>query len=99
MERNELKILPEPPSDKTHHQDSSGEIHDTGHPEHVKENFFTKYIFSQDHKIISKQFLFTGMFWALIGGLLSVIFRLQLAFPNQSFPILETLFGKWAAGG
>lgn len=87
--------------DSTHHQDSMGEIHEehNGHHEHHKENFITKYVFSQDHKTIAKQFLITGMFWALIGGMLSVIFRLQLGFPNQSFPILETLFGKWAPGG
>ncbi|HUM45577.1 MAG TPA: cytochrome c oxidase subunit I, partial [Chitinophagales bacterium] len=75
-----------------------GEIHEehNGHHEHHKETFITKYVFSQDHKMIAKQFLITGMFWALIGGLLSVIFRVQLGFPNQAFPILETIFGKWA---
>src|ERR1041384_1598440 len=39
------------------------------------------------------------MVWAIIGGLFSVLFRLQLGFPDQTFPILETFFGKWAAGG
>src|SRR4030095_14130519 len=73
--------------------------HDEHHVHHHKENFITKYVFSQDHKTIGKQFLFTGIFWAFIGGMLSVIFRTQLGFPNQSFPILETLFGKWAPGG
>src|SRR5258705_7216362 len=85
--------------DETHHQDSEGELHDDGHLEHHKEYFVTKYIFSQDHKTIGKQFLFTGIFLAFVGGMLSVIFRFQLGFPNQSVPILETLFGKWAPGG
>src|SRR5215831_13502127 len=85
--------------DSVHHQDSEGEIHENGHLEHHRQSFVTKYIFSQDHKTIGKQFLFTGIFWAFVGGLLSVIFRVQLGFPNQSFPILETLFGKWAPGG
>ncbi len=85
--------------DPTHQQDSTGEIHDHGHHEHHKDNFITKYIFSQDHKMIAKQFLVTGMFWALVGGMLSVIFRVQLGYPNQAFPILETIFGKWAPGG
>ncbi len=66
---------------------------------HHKETFITKYIFSQDHKMISKQYLVTGIIWAIIGGLFSVLFRLQLGFPNESFPILETIFGKWAEGG
>ena len=62
-------------------------------------SFISKYIFSQDHKTISKQFLITGMTWAIIGGLFSVLFRLQLGYPERSFPILETIFGKWGAGG
>ncbi len=66
---------------------------------HKDGTFISKYIFSQDHKVISKQFLITGIVWAIIGGLFSVLFRLQLGFPEQSFPILETVFGKWAKGG
>ncbi len=69
------------------------------HHHHPKETFITKYIFSQDHKMISKQFLATGIMWAIVGGLFSVLFRLQLGYPDQSFPILETVFGKWAKGG
>ncbi|NNC94798.1 MAG: cytochrome c oxidase subunit I [Chitinophagales bacterium] len=73
--------------------------HDDHHDHHHKETFLTKYIFSQDHKMISKQFLITGMFWAVIGALLSVIFRMQLGWPEETFPILETFLGKWAEGG
>ncbi|MEO7960150.1 MAG: cbb3-type cytochrome c oxidase subunit I, partial [Ginsengibacter sp.] len=77
-------------------------VHDLGHEAHVhhhKETFITKYVFSQDHKMISKQFLITGMIWALIGGLFSVIFRLQLGYPEQTFPFLEDFLGHWAKGG
>ncbi len=77
-------------------------VHDLGHEAHVhhhKESFITKYVFSQDHKMISKQFLITGMIWAFIGGLFSVIFRLQLGYPEQTFPILEDFLGHWARGG
>ncbi|MBS1729142.1 MAG: cbb3-type cytochrome c oxidase subunit I [Bacteroidetes bacterium] len=73
-------------------------VHHDGHHEH-HQSFITKYVFSQDHKMISKQFLITGMVWAVLGGLMSVLFRLQLGFPDTSFPILETLLGKWAKGG
>jgi cytochrome c oxidase subunit 1 len=69
------------------------------HHDHHKETFISKYVFSMDHKTIGKQFLITGMVWALIGGLFSVLFRLQLGYPDQEFPILETFFGHWAAGG
>ncbi|MCB0715021.1 MAG: cbb3-type cytochrome c oxidase subunit I [Chitinophagaceae bacterium] len=72
-------------------------VHHDGHGHH--QSFISKYIFSQDHKTISKQFLITGIIWAMIGGLFSVLFRLQLGFPDQSFPILETFFGHWAKGG
>jgi cytochrome c oxidase subunit 1 len=73
--------------------------HDTHHEHHHHETFITKYVFSQDHKMISKQFLITGIIWAIIGGLFSVIFRLQLGYPDQSFPILEEFLGHWAKGG
>ena len=67
--------------------------------EHHKETFITKYIFSQDHKMIAKQFLITGMLMAVVGMIMSALFRLQLANPGQSFAILEMLLGKWAPGG
>jgi len=75
-----------------HHDDHGGHHH--------KETFITKYVFSQDHKMIAKQFLITGMIWAVLGGLMSVLFRLQLGYPDTSFPWLEDLLGsKWAKGG
>ena len=60
-----------------------------------KLNFVTKYIFSQDHKMIAKQYLITGIIWAIIGGAMSLLFRLQLAYPDQAFPWLEDVFGHW----
>jgi cytochrome c oxidase subunit 1 len=77
------------------------EVHGSGHDghHHHKQSFITKYIFSQDHKTIGKQFLITGIIWAIIGAFFSVIFRLQLGFPDKTFPFLETLFGHWAKGG
>ena len=71
---------------------------DHGHHEH-HDTFLTKYVFSQDHKMIAKQFLITGMVWAVLGGLMSVLFRLQLGYPDASFPWLESILGKWAKGG
>jgi cytochrome c oxidase subunit I len=78
--------------------------HDHGHAghhdhHHHEESFISKYVFSQDHKMIAKQFLITGMIWAIIGGLFSVLFRLQLGYPDATFPFLEDIFGKWAQGG
>ena len=67
--------------------------------EHHEQSFISKYVFSQDHKMIAKQFLITGMVWAVLGGLMSVLFRLQLGYPDANFPWLETILGKWAKGG
>jgi cytochrome c oxidase subunit 1 len=68
------------------------------HHEHT-DNFITKYIFSTDHKMIAKQFLITGILWAFIGGLLSVLFRLQLGFPNMDMSFLQPLLGAWIKDG
>lgn len=65
------------------------------HEEHDEQSFVFKYIFSQDHKIIAKQFLITGIFWAVIGGLLSLAFRLQLGFPDMSMEWLRPVLGGW----
>ncbi len=78
----------------------SHDAHDADHEvHHHKETFITKYVFSQDHKMICKQFLITGMIWAILGGLMSVLFRLQLGYPDSTFPWLEDVLGKWAKGG
>src|SRR5882757_10398574 len=73
--------------------------HDEHHVHHHKETFITKYVFSQDHKMIAKQFLITGIIMAVIAMLLSILFRIQLAYPDRSFPLLETLLGRFAQGG
>ncbi|HRK54713.1 MAG TPA: cbb3-type cytochrome c oxidase subunit I [Cyclobacteriaceae bacterium] len=69
--------------------------HDDHDHEHGHGNFWTNYIFSQDHKIIAKQFLITGMVWALIGGTMSVLFRLQLGFPDADLTWLKPMLGEW----
>ena len=70
-------------------------FHDHHHGDSYQSNFITTYIFSQDHKIIAKQFLITGMFWAIIGGLMSLVFRMQLGFPEESMAWLRPVLGKW----
>ncbi len=75
-------------------------IHTDTHEHHPHtEHFITKYVFSQDHKMIAKQFLITGMVWAILGGFMSVLFRLQIGYPDSTFPWLETILGKWGKGG
>ncbi|MGD1839625.1 MAG: cbb3-type cytochrome c oxidase subunit I [Thermonemataceae bacterium] len=73
-------------------QHDDAHVHDE-HEHH--ENFITKYIFSTDHKMIAKQFLISGILWAFIGGLLSILFRLQLGFPEMDLSFLRFLLGDW----
>jgi cytochrome c oxidase subunit 1 len=71
-----------------------------GHAHHHEESFISKYIFSQDHKMISKQFLITAIFMGIIAVMLSIFFRLQLGWPGESFGILNFFLGdKWAPNG
>ena len=58
-------------------------------------------MFSMDHKIISKQFLFTAMFMAFAAAIMSTLFRLQLAWPGPcNFRCMHYFLGdRWAKGG
>ncbi len=78
---------------------SAAAHHDDHAVHHHKETFIQKYVFSMDHKMISKQFLITGIIMGVIGMGMSLLFRLQLAWPDESFGILEMLLGKWAVDG
>lgn len=69
--------------------------HDEHHDEHHVQGFWRKYIFSTDHKVIAKQFLISGIFWAIIGGGLSILFRLQLGFPESNLEFLRPMLGGW----
>jgi len=74
--------------------------HDHGHAHHHEESWISKYIFSQDHKMISKQFLITAIFMGVIAVMLSIFFRLQLGWPGEKFQILNFFLGdKWAPDG
>jgi cytochrome c oxidase subunit 1 len=64
---------------------------------HHKESFISKYVFSQDHKMIARQFLITGITMGLLGGLLSSLFRIQLGFPGANISWLQPLLGKWVS--
>ena len=70
------------------------------HEHHHKDTFITKYIFSIDHKMIAKQYLITGIIMGVIGVGMSMLFRMQLAWPEQSFRIFNVLLGdKFAPDG
>ena len=79
------------------HHDSHGNHEAHGHHE---ESFVSKYIFSQDHKMIGKQFLLTAVFMGIVAMLLSILFRIQIAWPGESSDFLTFFLGEtWAPGG
>ncbi len=52
--------------------------------------FLSKYIFTFDHKVIAKQFLWYGIFFLGIGGIMALMIRWTLAFPETPFPVIGT---------
>lgn len=63
-----------------------------------KLSFWRKYVFSVDHKVIGKQYMFLSLFMALVGGLLAYMLRWEIAFPETPVPGLSwipepTMFG------
>ncbi|MFQ5915001.1 MAG: cbb3-type cytochrome c oxidase subunit I [Nitrospinota bacterium] len=58
----------------------------SGSPPHHEESFLRTYVFSVDHKMIAKQYLGIGLFWALVGGLATYLIRWQLAWPETAVP-------------
>src|SRR5437879_7100011 len=69
------------------------------HAHHDDRSFVRKYIFSTDHKIIGIQFLFVSLFFLLVGGLLAMQMRWQLAFPGKPMPGGGILPDTMAPGG
>ena len=73
--------------------------HNDSHAHH-EESFVSKYLFTQDHKMIGKQFLLTAVFMGVVAMLLSILFRIQLAWPGESSDFLSFFLGEsWAPGG
>src|SRR5437588_950774 len=58
---------------------------------HPELSFLRKYIFSEDHKVIGIQFLFSGIIFLFIGGALALLVRLQVGWPTGNVPHI----GRW----
>ena len=90
-----MTAIPHPLHPAAHHDDADAH----GHAHHEL-GFLKKYVFSADHKIIGLQFLFMGLMFFVIGGLLAMLIRWQLAWPNDPnhpVPVLANLLG-WKGG-
>ena len=77
---------------------STTHAHDDAH-EHAAHahsaSFLSTYVFSRDHKIIGLQFLFSTLLWFLVGGLLALGVRWQVAWPWDDMPVIgKMLFAE-----
>jgi cytochrome c oxidase subunit 1 len=59
------------------------------HP--APKSFLSKYVFSFDHKVIGKQFLWYGIFGLAVGGIMALLIRWTLAYPGVPFPVLGNM--------
>src|SRR5205823_8809688 len=70
---------------------SASHTHATEAHAHPELSFLRKYIFSEDHKIIGIQFLFSGLIFLIIGGTLALMVRIQIGWPTGTIPYI----GRW----
>ena len=72
---------------------SNPAVHAATHEAHAAHElgFVRTYVFSSDHKMVARQFLFLGLFMMIIGGLLAMLIRYQLAWPETPVPGLGWL--------
>jgi cytochrome c oxidase subunit 1 len=66
------------------------------HPE--PKAFIWKYVFSIDHKVIARQFLWTGLMFLALGGTLAMMIRWQWAYPKTAVPVVGQLFLSQTGG-
>jgi len=67
--------------------------------DHAPTAFIWKYVFSKDHKVIGIQYYVTAMLMALIAGLLAMLIRVQLAWPEVNWGIIGKLLPMGFQGG
>src|SRR4051812_37630961 len=63
------------------------------------QSFWTRYVFSRDHKVIALQYYFVAVIMALVGGLLAMLIRLQVAWPAATWPTLGKVLPDAMADG
>ena len=72
--------------------DAASETHE------APRGWLRRFVFSTDHKIIGIQFLFSTLIWFLVGGMLALAVRWQLAWPWQEMPIVGRMLFSGTAG-
>ena len=56
--------------------------------DHGNQHFLTKYVFSSDHKVIGIQYGVTSLLFLLVGFLLIMAMRWQIAKPGEPIPVM-----------
>jgi cytochrome c oxidase subunit 1 len=69
------------------------------HAGHEPQAFIWKYVFSKDHKVIAVQYYVTAMVMALVAGLLAMLIRMQLAWPEKNWPTIGRFLSKGFSDG
>src|SRR6516164_5418787 len=82
-------------------QTISAPVHAEAH--HEEAGFWSKYVFSTDHKVIGIQYGFTALCFLFFGFCLMLMMRWQIAHPGDPVPVmgplLSSIFGDMAAKG
>lgn len=60
--------------------------HSLPHTYHTDEGFIRTYLFSTDHKMIGRQFMFMSLIMLVFGGLMAMMMRWELAWPESVIP-------------
>ena len=69
-----------------------GRGEEPGDPAHASPTgFWRARVFSTDHKVIGRQFLWLGLVFLAVAGALAMLFRWQLAHPGQPVPLVGPL--------
>ena len=99
-------VVAEPISNVVHvsnygHSGNHGHQEGAGHEFHAApSNFLTRFVFATDHKVIGIQFLVSGLLFFILGGLLALAVRWQLAWPWSRVPVLSTVMeSQWQTKG
>jgi len=75
----------------SHSHAAHGAAHHDGEHDHHELGWWRKYVFSTDHKVIGIQYMITGLLFLLLGFMLMMVMRWQLAYPGRSLPLLGPL--------
>src|SRR5438270_57219 len=73
------------------HAISQPGVHEAHHEE---QGFWSKYVFSTDHKIIGIQYGVTALFFLFFGFCLMLCMRWQIAHPGDPIPLIGKLLEK-----